>query len=454
MAEFRMPSLGADMETGTVIEWRVKPGDRVERGDIVAVVKTDKSDIEVETFSGGVVEEIVVPVGDEVSVGTVLARIGAAEAAPAPRRVAPPTVAEPAPARGDVRGAGGVGAPTIGPPLVTVPHPVLSPIVRHLAEHAGVDIARVAGTGPGGLVTRADVEAAVAAALPPPAGPVTAGAVHPRASPRARRLAAAHGIDLRDVRPRGGAITGDDVEHAALAPALTTPGGPTRAEATSADAARRRAVAELMARSKREIPHYYLSTTIDLGTVLDWLELENASRPVTGRLLPAALLLKATARAAAQVPEVNGFWADGKFRPEREVHLGVAVSLRGGGLLAPAIRCANELPLDELMARLRAVVMGARSGALRSSAMSMPTITVTNLGDQGVESVFGVIYPPQVALVGFGRVVQRPWAINGLLGARPTVVATLSADHRASDGHIGARFLSLIDRLLQEPNAL
>jgi len=359
-----------------------------------------------------------------------------------------------------------------GAPVVTVPHIVLSPVLRHLAEHAGIDVSTVAGTGRGGLVTRADVEAAVTAAaapLPPePPSPVAAAGTRARASPRARRLAAAHGIDLSDVRPRGATITGDDVERVACrvpaalaaapapAPAVVAAaapgGGPTGAEAT-ADA-RRRAVAELMARSKREIPHYYLSTTIDLATALDWLEGENASRSVMARLLPAALLLKATARAAAQVPEVNGFWTDGRFRPEREVHLGVAVSLRGGGLLAPAIRCANDLTIDELMERLRAIVAGARSGTLRSSEMSMPTITVTNLGDQGADSVFGVIYPPQVALVGFGRVVTRPWAVNGLLGARPTVVATLSGDHRASDGHVGARFLSIIDRLLQEPASL
>jgi pyruvate dehydrogenase E2 component (dihydrolipoamide acetyltransferase) len=134
--------------------------------------------------------------------------------------------------------------------------------------------------------------------------------------------------------------------------------------------------------------------------------------------------------------------------------VGVAISLRGGGLVAPAIHDADHCTLDELMAALRDLVQRARTGGLRGSEMSDPTITVTNLGDQGVDQVFGVIYPPQVALVGFGRVAPRPWAVDGLLGVRPVVRATLAADHRASDGHDGARFLAAIDALLQHPEAL
>ena len=215
----------------------------------------------------------------------------------------------------------------------------------------------------------------------------------------------------------------------------------------------RHAIATLMARSKREIPHYYLATTIDLSSALNWLADANAVRPVTERLLPAALLLKATSLAVADVPTMNGFWDDG-FRPSAAVHLGVAVSLRSGGLVAPAIHDADRLHLDLLMAALRDLVRRARAGTLRGSEMSDPTITVTNLGDQGVEEVFGVIYPPQVALVGFGNITERPWAAGGMLGVRPVVRATLAADHRVSDGHEGARFLGAIDRLLQAPEAL
>ena len=209
-----------------------------------------------------------------------------------------------------------------------------------------------------------------------------------------------------------------------------------------------------MARSKKEIPHYYLSTTVDLRAALDWMQAANAGRPVAERLVPAALLLKAAALAARDVPEMNGFWTDGAFAPSASVHLGVAVALRKGGLVAPALHDADRLPLDELMAGLRDLVARARGGRLQRAEMSDPTLTVTNLGDLGVESVFGVIYPPQVALVGFGRVVEQPWASNGLLGVRPAVTATLSADHRVSDGLRGGRYLDRITELLQTPEEL
>jgi pyruvate dehydrogenase E2 component (dihydrolipoamide acetyltransferase) len=406
MGEFRMPSLGADMEAGTIVEWRVKPGDVVHRGDIVAVIDTEKSTIDVEVFEDGVIEEILVPEGENVPVGTVLARVA---------------------------------------PQTPSAAPVTSPVVRHLARDLGVDIAEVSGSGKGGTITRADVE--------------RAGAERVRSSPLARRRARQEGVDLAAVHGTGpeGAVTAADVKAATPADATPPERAPSDTDTRPAldrQAAMRGAIASLMARSKREIPHYYLSTMIDMSAALAWLGDANASRPVTERMLPAALLLKAAALAAREVPDVNGFWVDDAFRPSPSVHLGVAIALRQGGLLAPAIHDADRLALVELMQRLRDLVNRARTGSLRSSEMSDPTITVTNLGDQGVESVFGVIYPPQVALVGFGRIVERPWARQGMVGARPSVTATLSADHRASDGHRGAVFLSTIDRLLQEPDQL
>lgn len=216
----------------------------------------------------------------------------------------------------------------------------------------------------------------------------------------------------------------------------------------------RRAIGALMARSKREIPHYYLSTTIDATAASAWLEQANLERPVTSRLVLPVLLLKATALAAAKVPEMNGFYENDTFAPSEAVHVGVAISLRTGGVIAPAIHHVNALSLDKLMTSLHDLVGRARSGVLRSSEMNDPTITVTNLGDLGVESVFGVIYPPQVALVGFGRLTERVVARDGMIEVRPCLTATLSADHRASDGHRGGRFLTEIDRLLQEPAKL
>ena len=219
-------------------------------------------------------------------------------------------------------------------------------------------------------------------------------------------------------------------------------------------AAMRRTIGNLMARSKREIPHYYLSTTIDLETMTQWLHGRNRELPVPDRIVPAALLLKAAALAAREVPQLNGFWLDDHFVPAGHVHLGVAISLRDAGMVAPAIHDADTLTIADLMARLRDLVTRARTGRLRGSEMTDPTITVTNLGDRGVGAVFGVIYPPQVALAGFGKVTSAPCAVDGLLGVRSQVTATLAADHRASDGYTGARYLEAITRLLQKPEEL
>lgn len=166
------------------------------------------------------------------------------------------------------------------------------------------------------------------------------------------------------------------------------------------------------------------------------------------------LLLKAVAVAVREFPEMNGFWVDDAFKLSDAVHVGVAIALRQGGLIAPAIHDVDKKNLDEIMANLRDLVKRMRAGVLRSSEIADATLTVTSLGEQGVETVFGVIYPPQVALVGFGKIVERPWAANGMVGAKPVMMTSLAADHRASDGHRGGLFLSAIDRLLQTPEKL
>ncbi|MFE3249121.1 2-oxo acid dehydrogenase subunit E2 [Streptomyces sp. NPDC059209] len=476
MAQFTMPSLGADMTEGTLVEWLVGPGDQVHKGDIVAVVDTSKSAIEVECFHSGVIDRLLVETGATVPVGTPLAVISpsgeTAGTAPGPsaaddqkEQAGPPeTVTPPA-------------SPEAGESGEAV---TATPLVRHLAEEAGLDIAAVHGTGPGGRITRADVreEAAAEGSSRTSAKKAPSEGRRVRATPLARRTAAEAGVELGSVTGTGrdGAVRAADVRAAAPkrragrreAPAAepeTTAAEPTRdltgrgAATTAQDAAdrlaaMRRTTADLMARSKREVPHYYLSTTVDLGKAVSWLRERNRALPVPKRLVTTAVLLKATALATQQVPQLNGFWTDGGFTGEPSVHLGVAVSLRGGGLVAPAIRDAADLPLPDLMARLRDLVTRARAGRLRASETSSATITATNLGDQGVEAVFGVIYAPQVALVGFGRVVERPWAVNGLLGVRPVVTATLSADHRASDGATGARFLAALDNWAQKPEEM
>ena len=216
----------------------------------------------------------------------------------------------------------------------------------------------------------------------------------------------------------------------------------------------RRAIAAAMSRSKREIPHYYLSETIPMARALAWLQQRNEGVPITERILPAVLQLKAVALALQRVPHLNGFYRNEQFEQATAVHAGVAIALRGGGLVAPALHDVGTKPLEQLMRELADLVQRARAGSLRSSEMSDPTITITNLGDQGVETVFGVIYPPQVALVGFGSVAVRPWVQDGEVRALPLLTASLAADHRVTDGHQGALFLAELRELLQQPERL
>ncbi|TRZ54919.1 MAG: 2-oxo acid dehydrogenase subunit E2 [Rhodocyclaceae bacterium] len=375
MIEFKLPSLGADMDEGTLLEWLVKPGDEVRRGQVVAIVDTSKTAVDVEIWQSGKVHQLIVHPGEKIPVGSVLATLlEPGETAPPAQPATTPAAVKPATRRR------------------------ISPAARREAETLGVDISLLTGSGPDAAVTLEDVRRAAAARAPLPT-------------------------------------------------ALTAP----KAERT---AEMRKAIAAAMSRSKREIPHYYLSETIPLREASAWLAEQNARRPVTTRLLMAVLQLKAVAVATRKFPEMNGFWQDGAFVPAPAAHLGVAIALRQGGLLAPAIHDVADKILDQLMSDLTDLVKRVRAGTLRSSEMSDPTLTVTNLGDQGVDAVFGVIYPPQVALVGFGKVLERPWVEAGELRAEPTVVASLAADHRVSDGHRGALFLADIRELLQHPDQL
>ncbi len=403
-----MPRLGADMTAGKVVQWLKRPGERIKRGEVIAVVETDKANVDVESFIEGVLEKILVAPGDErLPVGTPLALIRTeGTAAPsAPAAAVAPVAAAPIPAVAIAPAAVMAAAVPPAVPAAALPGAAgerarVSPAARKRALELQLDPAALTGSGPQGRVTLADVERAAQAA---PAA---------RAQPSPAEAAAARQLRMRE------------------------------------------AIATSMARSKREIPHYYLACTIDLGRALAWLAERNAGRAVTERLIYAVLLIKATALALREVPELNGFWIDNRAQHSEAIHAGVAISLRGGGLVAPALHHADQRPLDELMAGFQDLVKRARAWSLKGSEMTDPTVTITSLGERGVESVFGIITPPQLALVGFGTPLERPWVVNGQVVPRPLLTVTLSGDHRATDGHRGALFLAALDSLLQQPEAL
>jgi pyruvate dehydrogenase E2 component (dihydrolipoamide acetyltransferase) len=281
------------------------------------------------------------------------------------------------------------------------------------------------------------------------------------ASPLARRTAAELGVDLATIEGSGpnGAVVLLDVRRAADVTAATSSRpGPADAISTDGEASTidpmRALIAERMATSNREIPHYHLRRDVDLSALIAWLEAHNLDRPIAERLLPAAAYIRAVALAAARHPELNGWWIDGRFQPGTSVNVAMAVSLRRGGLVTPKIADADRRTVDDIMVALREIVAASRTGSLRGSWMTGATITVTNLGDNGADAVHGVISPPEVGLVGFGRVAERPWVVDGAVVPRPIVTVTLAADHRATDGAIGSRFLATIATLLERPEEL
>lgn len=390
MIEFKMPSLGADMEAGTLVEWLVKRGATVKRGDIIAVVDTQKGLIDIEVFDEGTISEILVKENEKVPVGTVMALIESVkedvtgqEAKEKVKEVVQPVnKVEAKKEREKIT-------------VAEMPHFIkASPLAKRMAAEKGIGLNTIKGTGENGAITKEDVEKAIVAKMAPAAG---------------KDIVATENI--------------------------------------------RMAVAAAMSKSNREIPHYYLETKLDMSKALAWLTEANKQRTIKQRLLPVVLLLKAVAKALTEVPQLNGYWDNG-LKLKQDINIGFVVSLRSGGVMIPAISAADKKSIDELMASLNDLIPRARAMKLRSSELSESTITVTNLGDNNVETVYGVIYPPQVAIIGFGSITEQPWAENGMLDVRPVLTVTLSADHRATDGSTGSRFLIALKKYLNNAESL
>lgn len=402
MIEFNMPSLGADMEDGTLVEWRVKPGDQVKRGDIIADVDTQKGLIEIEVFDEGMIDQLIIKEGEKVPVGTVMALI-VTEGEPKTERkmaTAPKVKTEPKEKKKKTTEAQkkGVEPRAKEVTIESADRKKISPLAKKIAAEKGIDISTITGTGPGGSIVVKDVERAAE----------SKGESGERAK-EAKKVQPAQNL--------------------------------------------RSAIASAMSRSNREIPHFYLEAKIDMSKALKWLTDTNEQRDVKERLLSVVLLIKATAKAVKKVPEVNAYWENG-LQLKEAINIGFAVSLRQGGVVIPAIQNADQKSLTELMLLLTDLIPRAKALKLRSSELSESTITLTNIGEGNVATVFGVIYPPQVAIVGFGSITEEAWAENGAISSRPVMHITLAADHRAIDGYLGSRFLTAIKDYIQNPEAL
>ncbi|MAS37810.1 MAG: hypothetical protein CL610_27695 [Anaerolineaceae bacterium] len=441
-----LPNVGFGMEEGRVISWLKAPGDAVRKGEVVAEVEGDKTTVELEALVDGVLDEIIVPADTIVTVGTVLARIrGANEAAQAA-----PAAAESAPAQ-------------------TTPQPAAqpassdkvqaSPVARRLAQEQGVNLNIVAGTGPGGRITREDVEAAISA------NGATSGKV--LAAPAVRKLARDHDLDLSAVRGSGpaGRVTRADVEAALAAPAekpapvqpaaqpaaapapvAETPAAPPapvgygdeRSEVSLS--MMRRTIGRRLSASMQDMPHFYVSGEVDFTDAIKVLP------PGTGI---NALLLYLTVKALRDVPELNATYEDGHLYRYDHVNLSMAVALPDG-LMTPVLRGADDFSLSGLANRARDLITRTRDGKLRPEEMQGGSFTISNLGIvRQIDQFTAIINPPQVGILAIGAVKERPVVLNGGLHIRTTATLTVSADHRIVDGMVSARFIEAFDNHLQ-----
>ncbi len=388
MSEFLMPSLGADMESGILVQWKVEVGDRVTKGQVIAEIETSKAVIEIEVFQDGIIEKILVEPGTECSVGTPLALIRSVSSDEENITVSSVTAAQ---------------EQTEEIPL----------------EKTKPD--RYKET------------------TQPPTQPQRI-----KASPAARRKARELGLDLADLaKTSDGEIHLSQIESAAK----------TEFKTPSADKMRQ-AIASAMSLSNAEIPHYYLSASVNMSPALSWLEEINKNLTIKERILPAAMVIRAVVLALKEVPELNGYWQEGHHQVCKEIHPGIAIALRKKGLITPALLNAKDMNLSRTMQALDDLIMRTRAGKLRGAELTQQSITITNLGDLGVENVYGVIYPPQVALIGLGKIIDTPWAQENKVTVQKVMKATLAGDHRATDGRTGALFLDKFNRILQNPKEL
>lgn len=428
MTEIQMPRLSDTMEEGVIASWHKQVGDKVERGDIVAEIETDKAIMELEAFDAGVLEKILLDAGATVPIGTPIAVLGdgsgaAAESAAAPPEQTAQQDASEAPTSSESSSESPAAQRTTAEPTAAPgDKPKASPLAKRVAKEFGVDLAQVRGTGPGGRIIRVDIEAAAEAAPSQsaqspsaPAQPAESATSQP--SPAASPQAAAD----------------PDVEELPLGNV-------------------RKVTAKRLTESKQQAPHFYLTSAIDVTDLVAFRgELNQRLQAADGpKISVNDLVVKGVATSLRANPSVNVSFGGDKLLQHKRIHLGVAVAIEGG-LVVPVIRDTDRKSVSEIAVEGRELAGRARDGKLKADEMSGGTFTISNLGMFGVEQFSAVINPPEAGILAVGAVKDEVQVRAGEFVARKIMRVTLSADHRAVDGAVGAAFLQQLTGLLEDP---
>ena len=412
-----MPKLGFDMKEGMLVEWAKKVGDTVSEGEVIAIIETDKANVEVAAFKAGVLRLVLVEAGTSVPIGQPIAVIGTADepidlAALGVRPAAPATME-----RKDARAAAAAPAPS-APAAVREGPMTASPVARRMADELGIDLRQVAGSGPEGRIVKRDIEefmkqptkeegrreAALQKAAPPP-------------------------ITIPSVVP-----SGEEYQAVPLSPMRQT-------------------IARRMAESKQQAPHFYITMEVNMEAALDLRKQINALLPEGGGISVNDLIVKATAVALRQFPNVNASFAGNEIHLHEHVNIGIAVA-RENGLVTTVLKDADKKPLTQIALESRELIARAREGRMRAEEMVGGTFNISNLGMLGVENFIAIISPPQAGVLAIGAVQQVPVVENGQLAVGTRMKATISADHRVTDGAEAARFMQAFKIALEQPMRL
>ncbi|MDX2368731.1 MAG: dihydrolipoamide acetyltransferase family protein [Colwellia sp.] len=401
--DITMPSLGADMTEGMLVEWLIKEGDKVQHGDVIAVLETQKGAIDMEVYHDGIITQLLVQPVNTVPVGTVLATIEVIAAeedateelvneSKQERPVTDKIVTEQITPEQTTNQQSHIQNVKISTNADKV---FASPVVRKIAKAQQLDLSAIKGSGPNGAVILKDIVQ----------------------------------ITQKAVLSDGDLLTN-----------------------------MRSAISAAMTKSKQEIPHFYLSLDVTINKAQQWLQQVNHDKTPQEHILLIALLLKAVALTLIKYPSLNGFYRDYCFEQASEINIANVISLRTGGVVVPALRNVEQLSVPEIMYALRDMTRRSRAiergERLRSSELMNATITITNMGERGADRVFGIIYPPQVAIIGFGKVNQVPQVCGDNIDIGEQLTVCLSADHRVVDGMLAAKFLNSLAKKLQKPEQL